>query len=52
MHCCEMIGSIVDLPDDLLNNVITTLVSSGHGNPGDVCRLMLVRASANISALR
>ena len=35
-------SSIVDLPDEVLSAVVTSLTSYAHGNPGDVCRLMLV----------
>ncbi|KAL3136789.1 hypothetical protein ABBQ38_005502 [Trebouxia sp. C0009 RCD-2024] len=34
-------NSIVDLPDEVLSAVVTALTSYAHGNPGDVCRLML-----------
>ena len=42
-------SSIVDLPDEVLTTVVIALTSHAHGNPGDVCRLMLVRTAANHS---
>lgn len=38
----QVTSSIVDLPDEVLTTVVTALTSFAHGNPGDVCRLMLV----------
>ena len=43
----QVTGSIVDLPDEVLATVMVALTSHAHGNPGDVCRLMLVRTAAN-----
>lgn len=40
-------SNIVDLPDEVLTTVVIALTSHAHGNPGDVCRLMLVRTAAN-----
>lgn len=39
-------SNIVDLPDEVLTTVVIALTSRAHGNPGDVCRLMLVRTAA------
>ena len=35
-------SSLIQLPDELLAAVINTLTRHALGNPGDVCRLMLV----------
>jgi hypothetical protein len=35
-------SSIIQLPDEVLATVINTLTLHALGNPGDVCRLMLV----------
>ena len=35
-------SSIIQLPDEVLSTVINTLTLHALGNPGDVCRLMLV----------
>lgn len=43
-----MMESIVDLPNELLSTLITILTSSAYGNPGDVCRLMLVSDSLSL----
>jgi len=35
-------SSIIQLPDEVLATVINALTLHALGNPGDVCRLMLV----------
>ena len=36
-------STIADLPDEVLATVVNSLTLHARGNPGDVCRLMLVR---------
>ena len=36
-------SGIVDLPEEILVNVVAALTGAARGNAGDVCRLMLVR---------
>lgn len=46
MQYPQATSSIVDLPDEVLTTVVIALTSHAHGNPGDVCRLMLVCTAA------
>ena len=44
----ENSSGIIQLPDEVLATVINTLTRHALGNPGDVCRLMLVGNIAQI----
>lgn len=44
----EDFNSIVELPDEVLAAVINSLMVYARGNPGDVCRLMLVKDLAQL----
>lgn len=46
MQYHQATSSIVNLPDEVLTTVVIALTSHAHGNPGDVCRLMLVCSAA------
>ena len=46
MQYHQATSSIADLPDEVLTTVVIALTSHAHGNPGDVCRLMLVCSAA------
>lgn len=50
-NASEDFNSIVELPDEVLATVINSLTKYARGNPGDVCRLMLVKDRAQLTEI-